>query len=169
MGVDAVPQHADFRLLSAKAMANLLRFQEYHLYLRGYPKLLHSQIATVSYRRRTRVAGETKYPLPKMIALAWNGITSFSVAPLRLISSLGAVVFVLAIILSLYAVIAWIFGAVVPGWASVTAPLYALGGMIMLSLGIVGEYVGKIYMEVKQRPRYLVEEVEPKDDPESRS
>jgi polyisoprenyl-phosphate glycosyltransferase len=164
MGVDAVPQHADFRLLSSRAMTNLARFQEYHVYLRGYPKLLHSRISTVKYSRAARMAGETKYPLHKMLSLGWNGITSFSVIPLRLIGLLGGVVFVVAAMLSIYAVVARIEGAALPGWASVTVPLYALGGMIMLSVGVVGEYVGKIYIEVKRRPRYLLDRVEPSDD-----
>lgn len=164
MGVDSVPQHADFRLLSKTAMKNLAQFQEYHVYLRGYPKLLHSRISTVEYSRAPRIAGETKYPVHKMLSLAWNGITSFSVMPLRLIGVLGGTVFAVATLLSIYAIVARIGGDAIPGWASVTAPLYALGGMIMLSIGVVGEYVGKIYLEVKRRPRYLLDQVEPSDD-----
>lgn len=164
MGVNATPQHADFRLMSKAAMRNLAMFPEYHVYLRGYPHILHSRVSQVHYSRSLRLAGETKYPLGKMLSLAWNGITSFSIVPLRLISILGLIVFIVAAALSIYAVIAWFRGHVVPGWASLTAPLYALGGLIMLSTGVVGEYVGKIYMEVKRRPRYLLDTVEPSDE-----
>lgn len=164
MGVVATPQHADFRLLSKTAMVNLQRFTEYHVYLRGFPHVLHSRISYVYYSRSPRLAGETKYPFGKMLSLAWNGITSFSVVPLRVIGILGASVFFISTVLFLYAVIARAGGDVVPGWASITAPLYALGGMIMLSIGVLGEYVGKIYIEVKRRPRYLLDRVEPSDD-----
>lgn len=160
MGVNAIEQHADFRLMSAAAMRNLREFPEYHLYLRGFPNLLHNRIAEVYYDRVARTAGYSKYSLRRMLSLAWNGITSFSVVPLRLITLLGFFVFFVSAGLVLFSFIAYFGGATLPGWASITVPLYALGGLIMLSIGIVGEYIGKTYTEVKRRPRYLVDHVE---------
>jgi glycosyltransferase involved in cell wall biosynthesis len=159
LGVNTVAQHADFRLLSRSAMQNLRKFPEYHLFLRGFPKLLHNRIAIVPYDRAPRLAGNSKYPLLKMLGFAWTGVTSFSVVPLRIISFAGAAVFLISVVLFIYAIAGWLSGSVVPGWASITAPLYALGGMLMLSIGVVGEYVGKVYEEVKRRPRYLVDRV----------
>lgn len=157
LGVHTVEQHADFRLLSRSAMSNLAKFPEYHLFLRGFPSLLHNRISIVSYDRGARLAGTTKYPLLKMLALAWTGVTSFSVVPLRIISVAGGVVFLISVALFIYAIVGWLRDSVLPGWASITAPLYALGGMLMLSIGVVGEYVGKIYEEVKRRPRYIID------------
>ena len=160
MGVDVIEQHADFRLLSSAAMRNLREFPEYHLFLRGFPNLLHNRVDYVHYDRHARAAGYSKYPIAQMLALAWNGITSFSIVPLRLISILGFLVFFVASALVIFALVARGVGEALPGWASITVPLYAMGGMIMLSVGIVGEYVGKTYTEVKHRPRYLVDHVE---------
>jgi glycosyltransferase involved in cell wall biosynthesis len=157
MGVDLVENHADFRLMSSKALKNLARFPEFNLFLRGMTPLLHKRIATVTYSRGARAAGESKYPLRKMLALAWNGITSFSVMPLRMISMLGAIVFLGSLAMSVYALVGAVVGANLPGWTSITVPLYLLGGMIMLSVGIVGEYLGKLFLEVKGRPRFLVD------------
>ena len=160
MGVDAIEQHADFRLMSVAAMRNLREFPEYHLYLRGFPNLLHNRIAKVYYDRAARTAGYSKYSMRRMLSLAWNGVTSFSVVPLRLITFLGFFVFFVSAALVVFSIGAFIGGATLPGWASITVPLYALGGLIMLSIGIVGEYIGKTYTEVKRRPRYLVDHVE---------
>jgi len=159
MGVDIVPNHADFRLLSARSLAGLLQFREYHLFLRGIAPLLHRRTAVVSYHRAARVSGETSYTLGRMLSLAWSGITSFSIMPLRIISVLGALIFLLSAVAFLYAMAGALTEHVVPGWASITVPLYALGGMVMLSIGIVGEYIGKIYIEVKGRPRFLVDHI----------
>lgn len=159
MGVDLVENHADCRLMSAKTLTHLSRFPEKVLFLRGLQPLLHSKITTVHYHLNPRLAGESKYPIKKMLTLAWNGITSFSVVPLRLISGIGATVFLFSSILAIFALYRAMVGDVVPGWASVTIPLYLLGGLLMLSIGIVGEYVGKLYIEVKSRPRYLIDEV----------
>lgn len=159
MGVDLVENHADCRLMSAKALANLEMFPERVLFLRGLQPLLHSKISTVSYHLSARLAGESKYPLRKMLALAWSGTTSFSTVPLRLISWMGGVVFLVSFVFAAFAMFNALRGHVVPGWASVTIPLYLLGGALMLSIGIVGEYVGKLYLEVKGRPRYLLDEV----------
>jgi glycosyltransferase involved in cell wall biosynthesis len=159
MGVNLVENHADCRLMSARALENLARFPEYLMFLRGLQPLIHNRIATVRYSISPRLAGESKYPLSKMMALAWNGITSFSVVPLRLISIIGAAVFSISLLLAFYAFWQALAGDTLPGWASITVPLYLLGGMLMLSIGVVGEYVAKIFMEVKQRPRFLVDEV----------
>jgi glycosyltransferase involved in cell wall biosynthesis len=159
MGVDLVVNHADCRLMSATALANLAQFPEYFIFLRGLQPLLHKEIATVRYSLTPRLAGESKYPLKKMVALAWNGITSFSVAPLRLISCTGAFVFVASLGFALSALAKALSGETLPGWASITVPLYLLGGLLMLSIGTVGEYVAKIFLEVKRRPRYLVDEI----------
>jgi hypothetical protein len=157
IGVELVENHADFRLMSAAALGNLARFPENNLFLRALPPLLHKSIATVTYRRFSREAGQSKYPLGKMLALAWNGITSFSVAPLRLISLTGGCLFLGSLALAAYAFIASLMGNTLPGWASITIPLYLLGGMILLSIGVVGEYLGKLFLEVKRRPRFLVD------------
>jgi glycosyltransferase involved in cell wall biosynthesis len=159
MGVDLVENHADFRLVSSAVLDNLRLFPEINLFLRGLPPLLHRKISTVSYERAERQAGETKYPLHKMLALAWNGITSFSVVPLRLISAVGGLIFFLSLVLSAYAILGVITGKVLPGWTSTVIPLYLLGGILMLSIGVVGEYVGKVFLESKRRPRFLVDAI----------
>ena len=159
MGVDLVENHADFRLMSARVLRNLGTFPEYNLFLRALTPLLHREIATVRYKLISRRTGPSKYPLRRMLALAWNGITSFSVAPLRIISFVGACVFAGSFLLAMYALRTALAGETVPGWASITVPLYLLGGLIMLSVGIVGEYIGKIFLEVKRRPRFLVDTV----------
>jgi polyisoprenyl-phosphate glycosyltransferase len=159
MGVDLVANHADCRLMSSIALANLAKFPEYFIFLRGLQPLLHQNIATVRYSLTPRLAGESKYPLRKMLSLAWNGITSFSTAPLRLISGAGAIVFVASLGFALSAFAKALSGETLPGWASITVPLYLLGGLLMLSIGTVGEYVAKIFLEVKRRPRYLVNEI----------
>jgi polyisoprenyl-phosphate glycosyltransferase len=159
MGVDLIEDHADCRLMSARALDNLSKFPEYLLFLRGLQPLIHKKIAVVKYQISPRLAGQSKYPLKKMLSLAWNGITSFSVMPLRLISWTGATVFSLSLAFAVYAFAQRLAGHTLPGWASITVPLYLLGGMMMLSIGVVGEYVAKIFMEVKHRPRFLIDEV----------
>lgn len=159
MGADIVENHADFRLMSARSLRNLRKFSEYNMFLRGLSPLLHRKIAIVTYRREQRSAGDTKYPLHKMLALAWNGITSFSVVPLRLISITSGVVFLVSGVMAMYAFVGVAFGNTLPGWASVVIPLYLLGGLLMLSIGVVGEYVGKVLLEVKRRPRFLIDTV----------
>ena len=159
MGVDLVENHADFRLMSAKALRNLGQFSEYNLFLRGLVPMLHQRIETVTYDRSERTAGETKYPIRKMLSLAWNGMTSFSVQPLRFISAMGFLVFLATLVMLAYALTGLFSGQVIPGWASVVIPLYLLGGLLMISLGMVGEYIAKLFLEVKQRPRYLIDTV----------
>lgn len=159
MRVKVAFNHADFRLLSRRAIEALRQFEEANLFLRGLVGLVGLETATVAYSRRPRMAGESKYPLRKMLALAWEGITSFSVSPLRVISALGLVIAAFSFLITLWALFERFFGTgVVPGWASTVVPLYFLGGVQILCLGVIGEYVGKIYLETKRRPRYLVDE-----------
>jgi polyisoprenyl-phosphate glycosyltransferase len=160
LGVDVVPDHAEYRLLGRAALEALSEFPETNLFLRGLVPQLGFKSTQVLYDRKARVAGDTKYPLRRMVGLGLDGITSFSAVPLRLIAAGGAVLFVLS---SFVAV--WVAGVrlftdhAVPGWASTTLPIYALGGVQLLCLGVVGEYVAKVYLEVKRRPRYLIERV----------
>lgn len=158
LGVDIVPDHAEFRLMGRKALDALAEYPEANLFLRGLIPQLGFRSTRVHYDRRLRLAGKTKYPLRRMLGLGIDGITSFSAVPLRMIAAGGAAVFVLSVLVSM-----WILGVrlftdrAVPGWASTTLPIYALGGIQLLCLGVVGEYVAKIYLEVKRRPRYLIE------------
>lgn len=158
MGVDIVYNHADFRLLSRRVIEHLKEFKEVNLFLRGLVPLLGYKSATVSYDILERSAGESKYPLKKMLAFAWNGITSFSVTPLRFITAIGFILFFSTLILTIYSLwIALFTDEAVPGWASTVLPIYFIGGVQMLSVGIIGEYIGKIYLEIKARPRFIIE------------
>lgn len=158
MGVETVPNHADFRLMSRRAVRFLEEYRESNLYLRGIIPLLGLRSDSVYYTRRERRAGKTKYSLRRMLSLSLRGMTSFSVLPLRIIAALGLVVFLVATGLGLWALISVFTGAdTVPGWASTVIPIYLLGGLQLLSIGIVGEYIGKIFTEAKRRPLYQVE------------
>jgi glycosyltransferase involved in cell wall biosynthesis len=158
LGVDVIPNHADYRLLSRIVLEALKEYSEVNLFLRGIIPQLGFPSTFVYYERGKRAAGESKYPLRKMLGFAIDGITSFSPVPLRLIAAFGAIVFVLSGFTSL-----WVLGIklftdrAIPGWASTTLPIYALGGIQLLSLGVTGEYIAKIYMESKRRPRFFVE------------
>jgi len=160
MGVDLVHNHADFRLMGRRAVDALREYSEVNLFLRGVIPLLGYPTTTVYYDRVARFAGVSKYPLRRMISLALNGITSFSITPLRLITAMGLLVSLFS-----FAMVLWVmYGvlvrhAVIPGWASSVIPIYFLGGVQLISVGILGEYVGKIYLETKRRPRYFIEEV----------
>lgn len=159
MGVDLVHNHADFRLLGRRAVEALRQYGEINMFLRGIVPLIGYRAATVKYDRAERFAGVSKYPLRKMLAFAIEGITSFSIVPLRLITLLGFLVsgFSFAMILFIiYGTL--VMHAVIPGWASSVVPIYFLGGIQLLSIGILGEYVAKIYLETKQRPRYFIEQ-----------
>lgn len=158
-GVDVMFNHADYRLLGRRALHALADFGEVNLFLRGLVPLLGFPTAVVKYERRERFAGTSKYPLHKMLALAWNGITSFSSVPLRWVTSLGALVSLLSFLLAAWALFLRLFapGHVVVGWASTVVPLVFLGGVQLLGIGILGEYVGKVYLEVKRRPRFVIE------------
>jgi glycosyltransferase involved in cell wall biosynthesis len=159
LGVDVVFNHADFRLMSRRAIDYLRRFPETNLFLRGLIPLIGLPTTTVLYDRAARFAGTSKYPLRRMITLALNGITSFSVVPLRLITILGFIVFLVSL-----AMIGWvllgtlIFNTTIPGWASSVIPIYLLGGLQLLAIGVLGEYVAKIYLETKRRPSFFIQE-----------
>ncbi len=157
LGVDVVFNHADYRLMSKRALEGLSEYKEVNLFLRGMVPLIGYRSDTVSYERHERFAGESKYPLKKMIALALDGITSFSVKPLKLISNLGILISVLSIFGLLYALISYFAGTAVSGWTAIVCSIWLLGGLQMLCLGVVGTYIGKIYSEVKERPRYRIE------------
>jgi polyisoprenyl-phosphate glycosyltransferase len=160
MGVQTVYDHADFRLLSRRAFEYLQRFGETNLFLRGIVPLLGLRSCTVTYDRRIRFAGESKYPLRRMLEFAWNGVTSFSAAPLRAIAMLGFALSALCGALTLWALaVKLLTASAVPGWASTILPIYFLGGVQLLCIGVLGEYIGKIYTEVKRRPRFFVERV----------
>ncbi len=158
MGIASVPNHADFRLMSRRALEFLSEYRESNLYLRGIIPLLGLPSDNVYYTRKERRAGETKYSLRRMFSLSLRGMTSFSVLPLRFISALGLLVFIIAVVLGTWALAVTLAGAeTVPGWASTVIPIYLLGGLQLLSIGIAGEYIGKIFTEAKKRPLYLVE------------
>lgn len=158
MGIETVANHADFRLMSRRAVQFLGEYRESNLYLRGIIPLLGLRSDHVYYTRRERLAGETKYSFRRMCALSLRGMTSFSVLPLRVISALGLLVFVIAVVLGIWALVVTLAGVeTVPGWASTVIPIYLLGGLQLLSIGIAGEYIGKIFTEAKKRPLYQVE------------
>lgn len=158
MGVDLVHNHADFRLMGRRAVEALREYGETNMFLRGVVPLVGYRAATVRYDRAERFAGESKYPLRKMLTFALEGITSFSVVPLRLITLLGLVISVASFLMILFVVyVTLVLQAVVPGWASTVVPIYFLGGIQMLSMGVLGEYVAKIYLETKRRPRFFIE------------
>ncbi len=159
MGVDIVYNHADCRLMSKKALAGLKEFKEVNLFLRGIVPLIGYKSTVVYYERGKRVAGESKYPLKKMLAFALDGITSFSIKPLRFILALGSVILFISIVIMIYALIQKIMGNTVAGWTFLTISIWFIGGLQMISLGVIGEYIGKIYNESKQRPRYIIEKV----------
>ena len=159
MGVDIVFNHADYRLMSRRAVEGLCEFEEVNLFLRGMVPLVGFNSTTVEYERAPRFAGESKYPLKKMLAFALDGITSFSVKPLRLILSVGLVIFLLSIVMLLWTLIRRIAGHTVTGWASLMWSIWMIGGIQLLSLGVIGEYIGKVYGESKRRPRFIIERV----------
>lgn len=160
MGVDIVFNHADYRLLSQKVIEHLKDYKEVNLFLRAMIPLIGFRSTSVYYDRAERFAGDSKYPLKKMLSFAWEGITSFSVVPLRIITTMGFVLFLGSFIMSFWVLSIKLFtDSSVPGWASTVLPIYFIGGVQILSLGIVGEYIGKIYMETKQRPRFIVEKI----------
>ena len=159
MGVDIIENHADFRLMSKRALGWLKEFEEVNLFLRGIIPLIGLKSDIVYYDRKERLAGESKYPLKKMLAFAWDGITSFSVAPLRFITFLGLGTLLVSLLLSVWALGAKLSGTAVSGWTSMMLIVLFLGGVQMLSIGIIGEYIGKIYKETKRRPRFFVEKI----------
>lgn len=159
MGVKTVYNHADFRLMSKRAVEEFSKYKETNLFLRGMMPLIGYQTDRVYYDRKERVAGESKYPFKKMMALAFNGISSFSVKPISLILGMGLIIIFAAVLAAIYAFVSYFTGHVVPSWTSMILSIWFLGGLQLLAIGLVGQYIGKIYIEVKQRPRYNIEKV----------
>ncbi|MEG1072690.1 MAG: glycosyltransferase family 2 protein [Oscillospiraceae bacterium] len=164
LGANVVFNHADYRLLSKRALEGLAEFKEVNLFLRGIVPLVGYRSDTVEYERGERFAGESKYPLGKMLSFALEGITSLSTQPLRMISGLGFLIFLVSIGMLIYILARFFTGHTITGWASVACSVWAIGGLILLSLGVIGEYIGKIYLETKGRPRFLIREVLEDDD-----
>ena len=156
MGVDIVYNHADYRLLSRRAAQALMSFTEVNLFL---VPLVGFKSDVVTYERGERFAGESKYPLKKMIAFALDGITSFSIKPIRMILTLGVIILIISVLMLIYSLVSKLWGNTVSGWTSLVCSIWALGGIQMISLGVIGEYIGKIYNETKRRPRFIVETV----------
>ena len=156
LGVDVIYNHADYRLTSRRVLDSLKDYREVNLFLRGIFPLIGFKSDIVYYERKERFAGKSKYPLKKMLNFAWDGITSFSVKPIRLVLNVGVIILFLSFLMILYSIIQKVLGNTVDGWTFIVCSLWLLGGIQMLSLGIIGEYIGKIYRETKARPRYLV-------------
>ncbi len=166
LGVDIVFNHADYRLMSRRALEGLMQFSEVNLFLRGIVPQIGYPSTTVTYARAERFAGESKYPLKKMIAFAADGITSFSVKPIRLVFFAGVFIFLCSLIMLVYAIVTKAAGKSTSGWSSLMASIWMLGGIQLLGLGIVGEYIGKIYNETKRRPRFIIEQILDTNDAE---
>lgn len=158
MGVNIKDNHADFRLMSKRALQGLEHFKEVNLFLRGIVPLIGFPATEVYYDRKERFAGESKYPLRKMLSFALNGITSFSITPIRVVTITGLSLFAFSVIAILYAVIAYLLGTTTSGWTSLILSVWFIGGMQLLALGLIGEYIGKIYKEVKHRPLFIIEQ-----------
>ena len=154
---DLIYNHADFRLMSRRALEGLAQFEEVNLFLRGIVPLIGYPSTIVEYERKERLAGKSKYPLRKMMSFAIEGITSLSIKPMRFVTGMGIFVFLVSIAMMIYAFVSYFTGRVVAGWTSILISVWAIGGMVLLGLGIVGSYIGKIYLETKKRPRYIVE------------
>lgn len=159
MGVEIVFNHADYRLMSKRALDGLSEFHEVNLFLRGIVPLIGYKSDVVTYERHERFAGESKYPLKKMIAFATDGITSFSIKPIRMITTCGFLIFTISILMLLYFLVIHMLGKTVQGWISTVVSIWAIGGLQLLAIGVVGEYIGKIYLETKARPKYIIETV----------
>ena len=158
MGVDILYNHADYRLMTKRALLALADFREVNLFLRGLVPMIGMKQTTVEYERGARFAGESKYPLRKMLKFAMEGVTSLSIKPIRMISVIGFLSFVASMVMLVYFIVDYIRGGTIAGWASTIVSIWAIGGLQLLAIGIIGEYIGKIYLEVKGRPRYIVQE-----------
>lgn len=158
MGVEIVYNHADYRLMSKRALEEMEGFQEVNLFLRGIVPLIGFRSDVVTYERHERFAGESKYPLKKMLNFAFDGITSFSVKPIRMVTTLGVIIFAISILMLVYFLVTWCIGWTVPGWTSIVVSVWAIGGLQLLAIGIIGEYIGKIYLETKARPKFIIQE-----------
>ena len=156
MGAEVVYNHADYRLISSRVLDELEEFKEVNIYLRGLVPLVGFKSTQVYYERHERIAGESHYPFSKMMGLAMNGITSLSIKPIRMISGLGVAVSILSFLLIIWTVVSFFIGNTVPGWASTCAIVCFVGGIQLICLGVIGEYIGKIYLETKARPRYII-------------
>ena len=159
LGVKIIKNHADYRGLSNRAVKSLLSFKEVNLFLRGIVPLIGYKSCNIFYKRKQRLAGKSKYPFFKMLSFALDGITSFSVRPLRILSIIGGIISILSLFFGIWALIVYFMGGTISGWTSVVVPMYFLGGVQILGLGILGEYIGKIYKESKARPRYFIEDI----------
>ncbi|RDU65544.1 glycosyltransferase family 2 protein [Helicobacter sp. MIT 14-3879] len=159
LGVDIVYNHADYRLLSNRVLKCLLEFKEVNLFLRGIIPMLGFKSCKLYYKRNKRVAGESKYPFIKMLSFAIDGITSFSIKPLRILNLIGILISLFSLIIGIWALISYFIGNTISGWTSIVVPMYFLGGIQIIGLGIIGEYIGKIYKESKKRPLYFVDEI----------
>ena len=158
LGGDLIYNHADFRLMSKRALEGLAQFEEVNLFLRGIVPLIGYPSTIVEYERKERLAGKSKYPFKKMMSFAIEGITSLSIKPMKFVTGMGIFVFLVSIAMMIYAFVSYFTGRVVAGWTSILISVWAIGGMVLLGLGVVGSYIGKIYLETKKRPRYIVEE-----------
>lgn len=159
LGAETVFNHADYRLMSKRALESLAQFREVNLFLRGIVPMIGYQTGIVEYERGERFAGESKYPLKKMLSFAMEGITSLSTKPLQYITGLGFLIFTISILMLVYFIVQWGVGGTVAGWASIICSVWAIGGLILLSIGVIGEYIGKIYMETKERPRFIIRDI----------
>ena len=159
LGAETVFNHADYRLMSRRALDGLAEFREVNLFLRGIVPMIGYTVGTVEYERGERFAGESKYPLKKMLSFAMEGITSLSTKPIRYITLLGFLIFLVSLLMLIYSIVRWAHGDTIVGWASLICSVWAIGGLILLSLGVIGEYIGKIYLETKARPRFLIREI----------
>jgi glycosyltransferase involved in cell wall biosynthesis len=157
LGVDIVYNHADFRLMGKDALGAFAEYNEVNIFLRGIIPLLGFKVGVEYYTRTGRFAGTSKYPLQKMLKFAFEGITSFSIRPIRMITTLGVLFFTVSIVMIVYSFVRFFSGHTVTGWASIACSLWGIGGLILFSIGLVGEYIGKIYLEVKRRPRFHIE------------
>ena len=158
MGANTVYNHADYRLMSKRALEALSQFKEVNLFLRGMVPMVGYQSDVVYYERSERFAGESKYPLKKMLSFAIGGITSLSTKPIKLITNLGIFIFLFSFVILIYSIVRHYMGYTVAGWTTIIVSIWAIGGLILLSLGVIGEYIGKIYLETKERPRFIIEE-----------
>ena len=159
MGAKVIFNHADFRLMSRRALEAFSLYRETNIFLRGMVPLIGYKSDVVKYERSERLAGDSKYPLKKMLALAWEGITSLSIQPIRMITWLGLIIFLISLAMIIYSIVSFFIGWTVSGWTSTLCSIWALGGLQLLAIGIIGEYIGKIYLETKRRPRYIVETI----------
>ena len=158
MGAEVVFNHADYRLISSRVLQELAKFKEVNIFLRGMVPLVGFKSTSVYYERHERIAGESHYPLKKMLALAFDGITSLSIKPIRMITGLGVLIAFLSFLGVIWSIVMWCTGHTVSGWASMISIVCFIGGMQLICLGVIGEYIGKIYLETKQRPRYIISE-----------